>query len=398
MSGAAKKNGNKVIDWSPELGGLELGHAQVWGAVRLVPVIRPERIEGLRLHKQVVDQVAAVSIEEGRYVSFVPHGYVLRWNDPDSEGLAIEGAALGTVMTRKSRLDAKDFAPLRIQHGQIHRMVKRNKQGLRFLPLHLAMEGFLTYQFGGPSRLFSEYSQEVIRHGLSPRVEWSMRGRGVPGLEDALRIFEIHEGQVGVLLFVGDQFYSAFVVPAASDYRALHRDLLSDFFADTLIYHALQHPLVPNWQVDTAGVEVKSLADIRAFLDHTNKEWGDFHRGMADEFFGRPHRAKERYRLGRFTLRQLLPSFDPKADNHIGECILDDSGEVAYLKSYRLSAAQSRRAYLLQQLAKSDWDLEVCAKLFRSTRHDFIRRLEKAGFGYLLKPHVLTEATRLSRY
>ncbi|MFK8002657.1 MAG: hypothetical protein AB8H86_23935 [Polyangiales bacterium] len=385
-----------VADWTPELRGLELGHAQVWGAVRLVPVIRPQTLHGLRLHKQVVQQTAAVSIDEGHYVSFVPHGYVLRWED-EQDGNASEGAALGTVMTTKSRLDSADFAPLRVVHGQVHRMVKRTKQGLRFLPLHLAMEGFLTYQFGGPSRLFSEYSQDVIRRGLSPRVEWSMRGRSVPDLEDALRIFEIHPNQVGVLLFVGDEFYSAFVVPHADDYRALHRDLLSDFFADTLIYHALGYPNVPDWQVETSGEEVKSLADIRGFLARTEREWGEFHRGLADQFFGRPHRAKERYRLGSFSLRQLLPSFDPKVDNHIGECILGGDGTLAYLKSYRLSAAQSRRAYLLQQLASVDWDLGACATLFRSTPAEFIRRLEKAGFGYLLKPHVLAEAMRAMR-
>lgn len=382
----------KTADWTPELHGLELGHAQVWGAVRLVPVIRPQVLDGLRLHKQVVQQMSAVSIDEGHYVSFVPHGYVLRWDEKD--GSQCEGAALGTVMTNKSRLDTGDFAPLRVVHGQVHRMVKRTKQGLRFLPLHLAMEGFLTYQFGGPSRLFSEYSQDVIRRGLSPRVEWSMRGRSVPDLEDALRIFEIHPNQVGVLLFVGDEFYSAFVVPHADDYRALHRDLLSDFFADTLIFHALGYPVVPDWQVDTSGVGVESLDDIRAFLKRTREEWGEFHRGLADTFFGRPHRAKERYRLGRFSLRQLLPSFDPKAENHIGECIVDGDGTLAYLKSYRLSAAQSRRAYLLQQLAAVDWDLAACAALFRSTQREFIRRLDKAGFGYLLKSHVLSEAMR----
>lgn len=387
----------KVIEWSPDLGGLELGHAQVWGAVRLVPVIRPQALEGLRLHKQVVQQTAAVSIDEGHYISFVPHGYVLRWNDETDPGLCAEAAALGTVMTKKSRLNPADFAPLRVVHGQVQRMVKRTKQGLRFLPLHLAMEGFLTYQFGGPSRIFSEYSQDVIRRGLSPRVEWSMRGRSVPDLEDALRIFEIHPNQVGVLLFVGDEFYSAFVVPHADDYKALHRDLLTDFFADTLIYHAMYNPGVPDWQVDTSGVQVESISDIRDFLERTKREWADFHRGMADQFFDRPHQAKERYRLGRFTLRQLLPSFDPKVENHIGECIVEDGGELAYLKSYRLSAAQSRRAYLLQQLASSDWDLDVCAKLFRSTKNEFIVRLEKAGFGYLLKPHVLAEAMRSAR-
>ena len=57
---------------------------------------------------------------------------------------------------------------------------------------------------------------------------------------------------------------------------------------------------------------------------------------------------------------------------------------------------QCRRAFLLQQLAKHMWNLNACAAALNQSRDDLILRLEKAGFGYLLKKHVL-EAARSSR-
>lgn len=72
----------------------------------------------------------------------------------------------------------------------------------------------------------------------------------------------------------------------------------------------------------------------------------------------------------------------------------DDFGEVEYLKTYRLSAAQAKRAYLLSKLSEHDWDLDATAEFFRQPRAAFIRGLEKAGFGYFLKRQVLEEAAR----
>ena len=79
---------------------------------------------------------------------------------------------------------------------------------------------------------FRAYSRHALSHGLSPRVESGGSGRAVPGLEDALRVFEIHEGQVGVACFVNDLLACLFVVPHPDDYRHLHRTLLEDFFGE----------------------------------------------------------------------------------------------------------------------------------------------------------------------
>ena len=66
------------------------------------------------------------------------------------------------------------------------------------------------------------------------------------------------------------------------------------------------------------------------------------------------------------------------------------------LGNYRLSAAQTRRAYLLQLLSQAEWHLDTAAAGLRVTRDDFVLRLEKAGFGYLLAGEV-RDAARKSR-
>ncbi len=64
----------------------------------------------------------------------------------------------------------------------MHRMAKReSKNQLRFLPLHLAMEGFLSLFFSGPDIAWSEYSKYALSHGLGSRHEMSFSGRCIAG-------------------------------------------------------------------------------------------------------------------------------------------------------------------------------------------------------------------------
>jgi DNA invertase Pin-like site-specific DNA recombinase len=64
--------------------------------------------------------------------------------------------------------------------------------------------------------------------------------------------------------------------------------------------------------------------------------------------------------------------------------ILRADGTVEYLKTYRLSRAQTRRAYLLSQLATHGWNLSITAEALNQTSDELVLRLENAGFGYLL--------------
>ncbi|GET40132.1 hypothetical protein MiSe_49400 [Microseira wollei NIES-4236] len=162
-----------------------------------------------------------------KYISYIPHGLVLSWSDNRSPV-----AAMGGQLISEGKLYNNGINSWRV----MHRMAKREaKNQLRFLPLHLAMEGFLSSHFSDPEIPWEGYSRRAKSQGLSPRVEFSFSKRAIPALEDALRVFEIHEHQVGVLLFVSESLASAFVVPTPEDYRALHSSLLQDFSSE-LIY------------------------------------------------------------------------------------------------------------------------------------------------------------------
>jgi transcriptional regulator with GAF, ATPase, and Fis domain len=76
--------------------------------------------------------------------------------------------------------------------------------------------------------------------------------------------------------------------------------------------------------------------------------------------------------------------------------ITDDAGRLAYLKTFRLSAAQTRRGHLLASLARHDWNLDDTATALGTTREDLVTRMERAGFGLLLRQDV-RDAVRAAR-
>ncbi|GAB4560409.1 MAG: hypothetical protein Tsb0020_07070 [Haliangiales bacterium] len=375
------------------LTGLTLAPAQVWGGVRLVPVLRADAPGDLRLAGRSYDESAMVVSLDGellddgvKYISYVPHGLVVSWSDDGSPA-----AAFGANMATR---DGKRYgSAVRVSH----RMAKReDKQRLRLLPLHLAMEGFLALHFGGPDVAWSEYSQQTLSRGLSPRREYSFSGRSIMGLEDALRVFEIHERQVGVLIFVADAFASAFIVSHPDDYRQLHRTVLDDFYGELIFQYGL-YGRSGHMDVELNTDGVTTLDDLERALDAMRAEWAAFHEYMAAGVIDRPLTSTKVYRCGPFQLQRFSTALDLKGENHIGEAIARADGTIEYLKTYRLSGAQSRRAYLLSQLAEHNWNLAATASALGQSEDDLVLRLEKAGFGYLLKDHVLRAARRRKR-
>ena len=122
------------------LTGLRPAPAQQWGGVRMIPLLREQVRGDLRLFKRKND-ADVVDVGDGTgYFAFMPHAFVLGWSD-DGRPLAACGAQLRPPGTR---------APPR-QAPVVHRMAKReDRNALRFMPLHLAMEGYLGLHFGGP--------------------------------------------------------------------------------------------------------------------------------------------------------------------------------------------------------------------------------------------------------
>jgi hypothetical protein len=364
---------------------LELAPSQTWGAVRLVPLIRHNFREDLRLTKRGYNSVISVPIDRRtNYYSYVPHGLVLNWTD---DGTPV--AALGGKLT-KGDADFKGIQTL-------SRMAQReDKNTLRFLPSEMAMEGFLAMFFNGPNIAWRDYSRRALADGLSPREEYSISGYSVQDLSEALRVFEVHEQQVGVLLFVGEILATAFIVPHPADYRALHETLLMDAYGVTFYYYGL-YGQAQALSVSIDDRSVHSLADLRHEIERIRQDWGNFQRTMASDLLQRAIQSQQIYQAGEFSLQRFVTDLDKNLTNYIGESIVDDRGSLQYLKIYGLSASQTRRAYLLQQLDRSKWHLETAATLLNTTLPDLVDRIEKANLGYIINNEVRERARKARR-
>ncbi|MFG3189056.1 ARPP-2 domain-containing protein [Streptomyces omiyaensis] len=391
-----------------DLTGLGVRPAQVWGGVRLVPLVRAEPVGGLRLHREaygsgvrrdgggrdggyVSHLSAPSSVDAGDgtvYTSYIPHGFVADWSGTDREE-AVYGTRLGD--------GPPATVPLRAPH---HRFAKRRRgeRRLRFLPLHLALDGYLSLHFGGPPVLWEEWSRDALRRGLSPRAEAAYAGVEVPGLAEALRIFELHPGQCGVLVYAADALAGAFVVPHPEDYRLLHPTLVEDLYGEQVHQYAHYGAPVPDFTArirDGAG-GIRNLADLRAAAREQERRWAEAHDGlMGRDLLETPYAFERVYRMGSFALYRFLPPFlRDGREQHIGELITDHKGRTAYLKTFRLSDAQVRRGYLLRRLASCDWHVGRAAEALGTAPEELVRRIRAAGFGELLDAHGLAQARR----
>ncbi|TDC74731.1 hypothetical protein [Actinomadura sp. 7K507] len=370
------------------LEGLETRPAQTWGAVRIVPLVRDEPVPHLRLHRKVYDEpVTAVEAGDGTtYTAYVPHAFVATW----SEDAQMPAASYGTRLLRHDGAAVLPCMPVRNTRRMKRTARRTGKDRLRFLPLHLAVEGYLALHFGGPEIAWEEWSRRAVTHGLSPRYEETYLGLQVRGLEDALRLFEIHPGQCGVMVYVADALASAFVVPHPDDYRALHPTLVEDLFGELIYLNGLLRAPAADLSAGIDDAEVRSLDDLRAAARRRRAEWAAFHDDvMAGRLFDEDGSRQVVQYLNGFELSRFLPSFGLRRENHIGETITGTDGRVAYMKTFRLSDAQVKRGFLLKQLAAHDWRLDATAATLGTGEAALALRLERTGFGYLLRQDVL---------
>ncbi|MFF8789611.1 hypothetical protein [Streptomyces sp. NPDC015125] len=370
-----------------DLEGLSARPAQRWGAVRLVPLVRAEPICELRLHRELYRDGPG-TVRAGRrmsYTSYIPHGYVANWTS-DGTPAASYGSQLsaerGPVVCAPLHFPRK----LVQKRGWRSRPVGGTSGGLRFLPLHLALDGYLSLHFGGPPIVWEEWTRRAVRDGLSPRAERAYRGESVPGLADALRVFEIHPGQCGVMVYVADALAAAFVVPHPDDYRALHASLLQDMYGELMYQYGLYGGPVPEFPVRLSAEYITSLAELRAAAGRRQREWEAQHSQlMAAELLDESYDVREVHRMGQFRLSRFLPPFALHRVQHIGEAITDGKGRVAYLKSFRLTDKQVRRGHVLHRLATHDWHLGRTAEAMGIAVEELAHRIEHLGFEGLLK-------------
>lgn len=379
-----------------DLAGLTAGPSQVWGGIRLVPLLRERPVEGLRLHRELYgDALGVVDLDERHaYTSYIPHGFVADWSG-DADGTA-QGAAYGTQLGAT--------APVHIPVRRHHRLAKRLKgdaHRLRFLPLHLALEGYLALHFGGPSVVWDEWSQQAVRRGLSPREEAAYAGADVRGLAEALRVFEIHPRQCGVMVYAADALAAAFVVPHPADYLALHLSLVQDLYGELVHQYAYYGAPVPEFtaRINDAAGTVRTLSGLCAAARAQERAWTAAHDTiMARDLLECPYAFERVQRLGPFALYRFLPPFHRgQAEQHIGELITDHKGRTAYLKTFRLSENQIRRGHLLRRLADCDWHLGRTAEALGTSYRELVLRVERAGFGALLEAHAVAQRLRAPR-
>ncbi|MFE1909456.1 hypothetical protein ACFW96_38185 [Streptomyces gardneri] len=380
-----------------DLTGLDVRPAQVWGGVRIVPLVRAEPVAGLRLRRELYEGSGLATVDLGdrtTYTSYVPHGFVADWTGAGAGAeQGVESAAYGTVL-------GGEGAPPCVPVRRVHRLAKR-RQGerrLRFLPLHLALDGYLALHFGGPSVVWDDWSRKALGQGLSPRAEAAYAGWAVPGLGEALRIFELHPGQCGLLLYVADALAAAFVVPHPDDYRVLHPTLVEDLYGELVHQYAYYGAQVPEFTArirDGVG-GIRTLADLRAAALREERAWAEAHDGlMARDLLETSYAFERVYRMGDFDLFRFLPPFlRDGREQHIGELITDHKGRAAYLKTFRLSEKQIRKGHLLRRLADRDWHLEATAEALGTTYAEVVRRIEAAGLGGLLDAHVVARRAR----
>ncbi|MGP8302312.1 ARPP-2 domain-containing protein [Streptomyces inhibens] len=372
-----------------DLSGLRARPAQVWGAVRLVPLVRAEPISDLRLHRELYEDGPTAVRAGGHtsYISYIPHGFVANWTGDGSPA-----AAYGSQLSDER--GPVTCAPLHLPRKLVQRQRGKGRAsggasgGLRFLPLHLALDGYLALHFGGPSVVWEEWTRRAVRDGLSPRAEWAYRGEQMPGLDDALRIFEIHPGQCGVMVYVADSLAAAFVVPHPDDYRALHPSLLQDLYGELMYQYALYGGPVPEFTTRIAAEYITSLAQLRSAAERRQLEWEAQHADlMAGELLDASYDVRQVYRMGRFRLSRFLPPFALHRAQHIGEVITDGKGRVAYLKTFRLSDKQVRRGHVLHRLASHEWHIGRTAEAMGISGQELVRRVRHLGFEALLKQH-----------
>ncbi len=375
-----------------QLTGLEIAPSQVRGAIRIVPLLKHNVRYDLRLQGYKYEEPLAMVSLSGelfdrgiKYCSYIPDGLVMSWSN-DGSPVVASGTQLGSAKGKKML-----GGLLRV----IPRMSKKiDRDRLRFLPLHSAMEGFLAMFFSGPEIAWSDYSRRARSQGLNPRWEISYSGRSIIGLEDALRVFEIHQRQVGVIIFVAEELASVFVVPTPEDYRALHTSLLQDFYGELIFQYACMYQTTYPMNMTVDDDKINNLEDLKQEIEQVRTSWADWQGFMASSLLQRPVKTQQVYKAGSFTLQRFLTDLDSHQINHIGEAIVRDTGELEYLKTYRLSETQTKRIHLLSKLAEYNWNLNDTAAGLKIGRDELIRRFKRTGLDYLLTE----QATRLKDF
>jgi hypothetical protein len=143
-----------------------------------------------------------------------------------------------------------------------------------------------------------------------------------------------------------------------------------------------------------ADQNIQDLADLRSALSNMRQEWSEFQSMMSADLLERSIQSQQIYQAGAFSLQRFITDLDRTKANYIGELIVDNQGDLQYLKIYGLSAAQTRRTYLLQEIDRHQWQLDKAAAALGETLFSLVKRLEKVNLGYMINNQIREQATK----
>ena len=363
------------------LDGVGFGPSQVWKNVRLVPLIREKVTSGLRLTKIDYDQeYSRVYLnDQTTYESYIPFGLIASWGAEND--VRFNQQALISNKKKKSAFD---------HHFRLVGKVEKNK--VRILPFHMAMEAFLSTAFKRPEVRKKEFTKEFNRFGLQYRSEFGWKSEWLEYVNDSLGVFEILENQCGLMIFISDSLASCFLLPNPDDYRYLHFTLLMDCYSELMWHYSCVDYDVQKLSFSMNKDRVSDVESLREEFDLAMTKLEILDKTLASGLLDRELFIQKIYTLGKNELSRLRTDFfEGRIEDHIGEMISDSSGVVQYLKTYRLGMDQLKRGKFLQRLEEKDWDISSAARADGLQREQWLRGFVKAGLGDILNANTLSE-------
>ncbi|MEM7777910.1 MAG: hypothetical protein AAF732_20150 [Pseudomonadota bacterium] len=371
------------------LQGLTPRPSQVWGSVRLVPLVRERVVGDLRLGLRRYDaDFAAVAVKGSlnkpklSYFSFIPHGLYVTWDDEPLEEVSVYSHFRDMRSQKDGRVSDNGWMKFQTHHRMVKQVASKT---IRMFPQHLATEGLLAMHFGGPDVAYDYYSRRLLRSGMSPRIEYALPGEEIPDLADALRVFERYSNQCGVLVYVADALASAFVVPHPQDYGVLHKLLLENLYARLFYYYGQLYDGVDQFGFHVADADIASLDDLRGAFARATAEHAEFEANMTHDLLGRSVSRRQMYEMGPFELSWFLTDLREPGPQHVGEAIVRDNGTLEYLKTFRLDDDVARRAYWLDHIARHEWDVVAAAGAKNITPERLRDNLVDSGFEFMFR-------------
>lgn len=351
------------------LPGIEALPSQPFGPLHLVPLMRTAPPVDLPLIPVARPWITDDDTHSG--VVLVPHGAVT----------GFDGSA--PLVAYSTQIVNAHNAERRVRTARMDYPIGRRDASsrVRMLPMHLSLEGALLSTFDASPETWARRSKVRVYDG-SVRSERS----AASVVESALRTFELHPAQCGALVYAADTLLAAFVAPSPEVYAELHRAIVGDLLGGTMQLYLSRHDAAERpFKLELGGAAIRTLDDLRLALARTRAPWPTAVSALREGLSKTPLVTRGSTRAQPYTVRRFSTGLTLDGGNALGEVVTRDDGAIAWLSFLRLSDAQTRRAYLLAELAAAGWSPEtLAARRKGGAVDDTEKQLLNAGFEHVL--------------